>query len=70
MILLVSIDTGHTPEAAGSIVGVWGLIVFYSDKHGVFWVNVRGATAGTGMTQFGRALNDLSIPLCQGSCRL
>ena len=36
---------------------------FYSDKHGVFRVNQRGALGGDGMTQFGRALNALNIDI-------
>ena len=38
-------------------------IAFYSDKHSVFRVNRKGATSGTGMTQFGRALHDLNIDI-------
>lgn len=38
-------------------------IAFYSDKHGVFRVNKTGATGGEGMTQFGRALDDLNIDI-------
>lgn len=38
-------------------------IVFYSFKHGVFRVNAPGATSGTGMTQFGRAFNELNIDI-------
>jgi hypothetical protein len=36
---------------------------FYSDKHGVFRVNQRGALGGDGMTQLGRALHALNIDI-------
>ncbi len=43
-------------------------IAFYSDKHSVFRVNKAGATTGSGMTQFGRALHELNIDiLCANS---
>lgn len=38
-------------------------VAFYSDKHSVFRVNKKEAVGGTGMTQFGRALNDLNIDI-------
>lgn len=38
-------------------------IAFYSDKHGVFRVNAKGAVGGDGMTQFGRALHELNIDI-------
>ena len=38
-------------------------IAFYSDKHGVFRVNAKGAVGGDGMTQFGRALRELNIDI-------
>lgn len=34
---------------------------FYSDKHGIFRVNMPGAVSGTGMTQFGRSMKELGI---------
>ncbi len=37
--------------------------VFYSDKHGVFRVNKKGALSGSGITQFGRAMKELDIKL-------
>ena len=41
--------------AARAYLEAWGKpIAFYSDKHGVFRVNQRGALGGDGMTQFGR----------------
>ena len=43
-------------------------VAFYSDKHTVFRVAQQGAKSGHGMTQFGRALNDLNIEiLCANS---
>lgn len=36
---------------------------FYSDKFGVFRVNIPNALSGTGLTQFGRALKELQIEL-------
>lgn len=43
-------------------------VAFYSDKHSVFRVANQGAKSGYGMTQFGRALNDLNIEiLCANS---
>ena len=38
-------------------------VAFYSNKHSVFRVNKSGATTGTGMTQFGRALHELNIDI-------
>ncbi len=37
-------------------------VAFYSDKHGVFRVNRKGAT-GEELTQFGRALSELNIDI-------
>jgi hypothetical protein len=43
-------------------------VAFYSDKHSVFRVAQQGARTGHGMTQFGRALNELNIQiLCANS---
>lgn len=43
-------------------------VAFYSDKHSVFRVASQGASSGHGMTQFGRALNELNIEiLCANS---
>ncbi|QFS82971.1 Integrase core domain protein [Roseivivax sp. THAF40] len=43
-------------------------VEFYSDKHTVFRVAQQGAKSGHGMTQFGRALNELNIEiLCANS---
>ncbi|MGF7056333.1 hypothetical protein GGC47_005556 [Bosea sp. OAE752] len=38
-------------------------VAFYSDKHATFRVNKVGATGGNGMTQFGRALDQLNIDI-------
>jgi len=43
-------------------------VAFYSDKHTVFRVAQQGAKTGHGMTQFGRAMNELNIEiLCANS---
>jgi hypothetical protein len=43
-------------------------VAFYSDKHSVFRVAKKEAMNGQGMTQFGRALSELSIEiLCANS---
>jgi hypothetical protein len=36
-------------------------VAFYSDKAGVFRVNAKKPKGGDGLTQFGRAMNDLNI---------
>ncbi len=38
-------------------------VAFYSDKHGIFRVNRKGAAGGDNMTQFSRALNELNIDI-------
>jgi hypothetical protein len=38
-------------------------VAFYSDKHSVFRITNRQAVGGDGMTQFGRALQDLNIEI-------
>jgi transposase len=38
-------------------------LAFYSDKFGVFRVNIPNALSGTGLTQFGRVLKELDIEL-------
>jgi len=51
-------------HAARAYLEAWGKpVAFYSDKHGVFRVNQRGALGGDGMTQFGRALHALNIDI-------
>jgi len=36
-------------------------VAFYSDKHGIFRINMIEPQNGTGMSQFGRAMRDLGI---------
>ena len=36
-------------------------LALYSDKHGIFRVNAKNAVSGTGLTQFGRAMQELDI---------
>jgi transposase len=38
-------------------------LAFYSDKNGIFKVNIKNALSGSGMTQFGRAMKDLDIEI-------
>src|SRR4051795_9587828 len=38
-------------------------VAFYSDKHAIFRVNRKEAQGGDGMTQFGRALDELTIEI-------
>lgn len=38
-------------------------VAFYSDKHGVFRVNVQNNGAGDNLTQFGRAMKELGIEI-------
>src|SRR3954462_15791133 len=38
-------------------------VAFYSDRHGIFRVNHPDAAGGDGMTQFGRALHELTIAI-------
>lgn len=38
-------------------------VAFYSDKHAIFRVNSKEARGGDGMTQFGRALDELTIEI-------
>jgi len=38
-------------------------VAFYSDKHGIFRVNVPSTGAGEALTQFGRAMQDLNIQI-------
>jgi len=38
-------------------------LAFYSDKHGIFRINIAEASSGTGETQLGRALRELDIKL-------
>ena len=38
-------------------------VAFYSDKNGIFKVNIKNALSGSGMTQFGRAMKELDIEI-------
>jgi len=38
-------------------------IAYYSDRHGIFRVNIKDARGGTGETQYSRALRELDITL-------
>ena len=38
-------------------------VAFYSDKHSIFRITKKDAVAGSGMTQFGRALHELNIDI-------
>ena len=38
-------------------------VAFYSDKHGIFRVNVPSAGSGDALTQFGRAMQELDIQI-------
>src|SRR5206468_10617965 len=61
---VVSESTFAYFHAARAYLDAWGKpVAFYSDKHGVFRVNQRGALGGDGMTQFGRALHALNIDI-------
>ena len=51
-------------DATYQYILAYGLAnTFYSDKHGIFRVNIREAEEGTGETQFSRALKTLDIQL-------
>jgi len=38
-------------------------VAFYSDKHGIFRVNIPSTSTGTALTQFGRAMQELDIQI-------
>ncbi len=38
-------------------------VAFYSDKHGIFRVNMPNSTSGNNLTQFGRAMQELDIQI-------
>ena len=38
-------------------------VAFYSDRHGIFRINVKNALSGSGMSQFGRATKSLDIEI-------
>jgi transposase len=51
-------------QAAESYFKLYGKpVAFYSDKHGIFRVNVPSTGAGETLTQFGRAMQELDIQL-------
>ena len=51
-------------EAARRYMARYGKpVAFYSDKHGIFRVNVKNPLSGTGLTQFGRAMKELDIEI-------
>ncbi len=51
-------------HAAKAYVTQYGKpVAFYSDKHAIFRTQKAGQKNGTGMTQFGRALNELNIDI-------
>lgn len=51
-------------EAARHYFGRYGKPrAFYSDKHGIFHINHPNATSGDGMTDFGRAMDELGIEI-------
>jgi len=51
-------------EAARHYITRYGKpTAFYSDKHGIFRVNIKNALSGNGLTQFGRAMKELDIEI-------
>ena len=38
-------------------------VAFYSDKNGIFKINIKNALSGSGLTQFGRAMKQLDIEI-------
>ena len=44
-------------------------VAFYSDKHSIFRVSNENAVSGNGMTQFGRALSELSVEILCANTR-
>ena len=51
-------------EAARRYITRYGKpTAFYSDKHGIFRVNIKNALSGNGLTQFGRAMKELDIEI-------
>jgi transposase len=51
-------------EATTTYLQIYGKPrAFYSDKHSIFRVNASAATSSSGLTQFGRALDQLAITL-------
>ena len=51
-------------EAAEGYFRQWGKpVAFYSDKHGIFRVNLPSVGMGKALTQFGRAMQELDIEI-------
>jgi len=51
-------------QAAEGYFRQWGKpVAFYSDKHGIFRVNLPSVGTGTALTQFGRAMQELAIEI-------
>ena len=51
-------------QAAEGYFRQWGKpVAFYSDKHGIFRVNLPSVGTGTALTQFGRAMQELDIQI-------
>ena len=51
-------------DLLSSYVSKYGrMVALYSDKHSVFRVNREGALSGEGITQFGRAMQELDIKM-------
>jgi len=67
---LMSLHLAEQETAAGYFSGMRSYLLkhgrpvgLYSDKHGIFKVNIKEAKGGTGETQFGRAMRELDIDL-------
>lgn len=57
-------STASYYEATRKYIEKYGRpIAFYSDKHSVFKVNAKEALSGNGLTQFGRAMQELDIKI-------
>jgi len=51
-------------QAAEGYLRQWGKpVAFYSDKHGIFRVNLPSVGTGMALTQFGRAMQELDIEI-------
>ena len=53
----------YCQAAVGSFQQHGKPVAFYSDKHGIFRVNVPSTGAGEALTQFGRAMQELEIQI-------
>lgn len=54
---------GYCEAARGYFERYGKPVAFYSDKHGIFHVNNPGVNPGDGLTDFGRAMEELGIHL-------